>query len=181
MTRQNTMAAKDKFFPHISKFVLSPSLLEATIKALQAEGRFEVESILFWAGAVSGGIATVTDVLVPKGPGVFQRPLHIRVDEGIIAALCDVLDPPRLVLLAQVHTHLEEAFHSYTDDHFSFGTPGLLSVVVPNAARDGATRWNEWAFLECLGGSEFRLIENEEFAERLSIESHDVRMHEIHG
>ena len=181
MTLQNTMAAKDKFFPHISKFVLSHSLLEATIKALQDEGRFEVESILFWAGTVSGGIATVTDVLVPKGPGVFQRPLHIRVDERIIAALCDVLDPPRLVLLAQVHTHLEEAFHSYTDDHFSFGTPGLLSVVVPNAARDGATRWNDWAFLECLGGSEFRIIENEEFAERLPLESHVVRIHEIHG
>src|SRR6266404_451103 len=165
MTRQNTMAAKDKFFPHISKFALSPSLLEATVKTLQAEGCFEVESILFWAGAVSGGVATVTDVLVPKGPGVFQHPLHIRVDERIIAALCDVLDPPRLVLLAQVHTHLEEAFHSHTDDHFSFGTPGLLSVVVPNAARDGARRWNEWAFFECLGGSEFRLIEND-LAER---------------
>jgi hypothetical protein len=181
MIRQNTMAAKDRFFPHISQFVLSATLLEATIKALQAEGRFEVESILFWAGAVSAGIATVTDVLVPKGPGVFQGPLHIRVDEAVIAALCDVLDPPRLVLLAQVHTHLEEAFHSYTDDHFSFGTRGLLSVVVPNAARDGAARWNEWAFLECLGGSEFRLIENEELARRLSIESHDVRIHEIHG
>ena len=175
------MGAKDKFFPKISKFALSPSLLEATTKALQAEGRFEVESILFWAGTVSGGIATVTDVLIPKGPGVFQRPLHIRVNEGIIAALCDVLDPPRLVLLAQVQTHLEEAFHSHTDDHFSFGTPGLLSVVVPNAARDGATRWNEWAFLECLGGSEFRLIENEELAERLRMHSHDVHIHEIYG
>ncbi len=181
MIRQDTMGVKDKFFPHISKFVLSPSLLEATVTALQAEGRFEVESILFWAGTVSCGIATVTDVLIPKGPGVFQRPLHIRVDEGIIAALCDVLDPPRLVLLAQVHTHLEEAFHSYTDDHFSFGTPGLLSVVVPNAARDGVPRWSEWAFLECLGGSEFRLIENEDLDRRLSIESHDVRIHEIHG
>src|SRR5207245_10681146 len=137
MIRQNTMGAKDKFFPHISKFVLSPSLLEATIKALQTEGRFKVESILFWAGTVSGGIATVTDVLVPKGPGVFQRPLHIRVDEGIIAALCDVLDPPRLVLLAQVHTHLDEAFHSYTHDHFTFGTPCLLPLVVPIAARHG--------------------------------------------
>jgi hypothetical protein len=181
MTLQNTTAAKDKFFPHISRFVLSPSLLEATVDALQAEGRFKVESILFWAGAVNNEIATVTDVLVPKGAGVFQHPLHVRVDEGIIAALCDILDPPRLVLLAQVHTHVEEAFHSHTDDHFSFGTPGLLSVVVPNAARDGVTRWNDWAFLECFGDSEFRLIEREEFAERLSLGSHDVRIHEIHG
>jgi len=181
MIRQNTMAAKDKFFPRISRFVLSFPLLEATVKTLQTEGHFEVESILFWAGTVSGGIATVTDILVPKGPGVFQHPLYIRVDDRIIAALCDVLDPPRLVLLAQVHTHLEEAFHSPTDDHFSLGTPGLLSVVVPNAAQDRVARWDEWAFFECLGGSGFRVIKNGELIERFSIGSHGVGSHEIHG
>ena len=175
------MAANDKFFPRINKFVLSPALLEATIDVLQTEGRFEVESILFWAGAVSGGIATVTDVLVPKGPGVVQHPFNIRVSEAVIAALCDVLDPPRLVLLGQVHTHLEEAFHSYADDHFSLGTRGLLSVVVPNAARGGTTSRDQWAVLECLGGSEFTLIEGDELSQRFYMGSHDVRIHEIHG
>jgi hypothetical protein len=181
MTRQNTMDGKDKFFPRISRFVLSLPLLDATAKTLQADGRFEVESILFWAGAVTNGVATVTDILVPKGWGLFQRPLHIRVDEGIVAALCDVLDPPRLVLLGQVHTHIDEAFHSYSDDHFSFGTSGLLSIVVPDAARGGAEPWREWAFLECQGGSEFRSIESEERSERFSIGSHAVRTHEIHA
>jgi hypothetical protein len=181
MTPQNTMAARNKFFPQISKFILSAPLLEASVKILQAEGRFKVESILFWAGTVQEGIATVSHILVPKGPGVFQRPLHIRVDESIIAALCDVLDPPRLVLLGQVHTHLADAFHSYSDDHFSFDTPGLLSAVVPNAGRDGADRWSEWAFFECLGGPEFKPLENEELDRRLTIGSHDVEIHEIHA
>jgi hypothetical protein len=160
---------------------LSLPLLDATVKTLQTEGRFEVESILFWAGTVTNSVATMTDILVPKGRGLFQRPLHIRVDEGIIAALCDVLDPPRLVLLGQVHTHIEEAFHSYTDDHFSFGTCGLLSIVVPDAARAGAERWREWAILECQGGSEFRPIESEELSKRFSIGSQAVRLHEIHA
>lgn len=181
MIQQNTMDAKDRFFPRISRFVLSPPLLDVTVRTLQTEGRSKVESILFWAGTVEADAATVTDILVPKGRGLLQRPLHIRVDEAIIAALCDVLDPPRLVLLGQVHSHLEEAFHSSTDDHFSFGTPGLLSVVVPDGARDGAGRWREWAFLECQGGSEFRPIEGDELSERFVIGRHEVRVHEIHA
>lgn len=181
MIRQNTMDATNKFFPPISRFVLSLPLLEATARTLQAEGRFEVESMLFWAGTVTNGVATVTDILVPKGQGLLQRPLHIRVDDGIIAALCDVLDPPRIVLLAQVHTHLEEAFHSFTDDHFSLGTPGLLSVVVPDSARGGVPGWKQWAFFVCEGNSEFRLIEGEESTERFSIGSHEVRIHEIYA
>jgi hypothetical protein len=175
------MADTNKFFPQISKFLLSVPLLEATVKILQTEGHFKVESILFWAGTVRKGNATVSHILVPKGPGVFQRPLHIRVDDSIIAALCDVLDPPRLVLLGQVHTHLADAFHSYADDHFSFDTPGLLSVVVPNGARDGAGRWSEWAFFECLGGPEFRPLENEELNRRLTIGTREVEIHEIHA
>jgi hypothetical protein len=181
MTRRNIMDANDKFFPRISKFVLSLPLFEVTARTLQIEGRFEVESILFWAGRVTEGVAAVTDVLVPKGRGLSQHPLHIRVDEGIIAALCDVLDPPHLVLLGQVHSHLEEAFHSYTDDHFSFGTPGLLSIVVPDAARGGAGRRRDWAFLECLGGSEFKPLEGNAFRERFAIDSHEVRVHEIYA
>jgi hypothetical protein len=181
MTQQNTMADRNKFFPGISQFILSDPLLEATVKVLQTEGRFKVESILFWAGTVRDGSATVDHILVPKGPGVLQRPLQIRVDDSIIAALCDVLDPPRLVLLGQVHTHIADAFHSYADDHFSFDTPGLLSVVVPRAARDGARQWNKWAFFECLGGPEFRVLENEEMKRRLTIGSHDVTVHEIHA
>lgn len=181
MTPQNIMADRNKFFPKISKFILSNPLFEATIRVLQMEGRFRVESILFWAGTVREGNAMVSHVLVPKGAGVLQRPLQVRVDDRIIAALCDVLDPPRLVLLGQVHTHLAGPFHSYADDHFSFDTPGLLSVVVPRAARDGADRWNEWAFFECLGGPEFRILKNEELSRRLAIGSHDVDIHEIHA
>jgi hypothetical protein len=181
MTLQNTMADRNKFFPRISKFILSVPLLEATVKVLQTEGRFKVESILFWAGTVREGNATVSHLLVPKGPGVIQRPLQVRVDDSIIAALCDVLDPPRLVLLGQVHTHLGDAFHSYSDDHFSFDTPGLLSAVVPKAARDGAGRWNEWAFFECLGGSKFKVLKKKQLARRLTIGPHDVEIHEIHA
>lgn len=175
------MAGKDKFYPQISRFVLSRPLLEATARTLQIEGNFTVESILFWAGRVQGGIATVTDILVPKGSGVIQLPLHVGVNEAVIAALFDVLDPPDLVLLGQVHTHLACAFHSSSDDHGSLGTPGFLSVVVPNAARGGARQWDEWAFFECLGGSEFKLFRKEELARRVLIGLHDVTVHEIHA
>lgn len=181
MTARNTMADGSKFFPQISRFVLSGPLIDATVRVLQAEGRFKVESILFWAGTVRDGTATVSDVLVPKGPGVVKRPLQIRVDDRSIAALCDVLDPPRLVLLGQIHTHLGAAFHSYADDHFCFETAGFLSAVVPHAARKAAGEWCTWAFFECLGGPRFRPLTRRELKRRFTVESHNVRVHEIYA
>jgi hypothetical protein len=175
------MADRNKFFPPISTFVLSRHLLEVTVNVLQTEGQFKVESILFWAGTVRDGIATVSDILVPKGPGVIQQRSLVRVDDQIIAALCDVLDPPRLVLLGQVHTHLAAAYHSYTDNHFCFETPGFLSVVVSRAGRDGAERWREWAFFECLGGPEFQPLTKRIVRRRFTMGSHDVGVHEIYA
>jgi hypothetical protein len=181
MTAQNTMADGNRFFPQISQFVLSRSLLDETVRVLQTEGRYKVESILFWAGTVRDGIATVSDVLVPKGPGVIKRPLQVSVDDRTIAALCDILDPPRLVLLGQVHTHIGSAFHSYTDDHFCFETAGFLSVVVPHGARKGAGEWRKWAFFECRGGPRFKALTKSDLKRRFAIGSHNGQVHEINA
>lgn len=152
------MAETSNYYPKIGQFVLPGELLEATVRGLRQEGRFAVESIVFWAGGVRDGTATISTLLIPKGPGVSKHPLQVRVDDRTMAALCDRLDPPQTVLLAQVHTHQGEAFHSWADDQFSPDTPGFLSIVLPRFAHGGPETWMEWAFFECLGGGEFREI-----------------------
>lgn len=175
------MADKNRFFPSISRFVVSPSLLHETLRALQEEGQYSVESMVFWAGHLSHDAATITHLIVPKGPGVFKHPLQIRISDAVVAALFDVLDPPRLVLLAQVHTHLEEAFHSAVDDHFSFDTPGLLSVVVPNGGAGTSSDWERWSFYESLGRGDFTAISPTDLSNRLHMGSQAVKVCEIYG
>jgi hypothetical protein len=174
------MVEADKYFPRIERFVLPQALLDQSLQRLRAEGMYQVESILFWAGTSDAGIATVTHILVPKGKGVFQHPLQIRVSEEIMAALFDILAPPDLILLGQVHTHLGEAFHSHADDRYSPDTPGFLSLVVPYGGRDGVEAWMQWAFYECIGSGRFRPLDAGEITRRFVIDKKGkISIHEI--
>ena len=175
------MGEINRYFKPIETFALPATLLEETLVALRVEGGFRVESLVFWAGSVYNGKAAVTHVFVPKGEGVFKHPLQVRVHDSVVAALCGELDPPRLVLLGQVHTHLEEAFHSPTDDRFSLDTPGYVSIVIPKFGRDNAGSWHRWAFYECESRGQFREIDAGERARRFliapdgNVKVHDVR------
>ncbi len=164
------MAEINNYFSPIQRIVLPGRLFEETVQRLREEGNFKVESIVFWIGSVDDASATVTQVAVPRGPGVSKHPMQIRVSENMIAALCDLLDPPRAVLLGQVHTHMYEAFHSPTDDRYSLDTVGYLSLVIPDFGRGEPSRWQEWAFHECEGPQRFRRLKVEEVRERFVVD-----------
>jgi hypothetical protein len=160
----------NNYFSGIRKFILPGRLFDETITRLREEGGFSVESIVFWIGRVDGDGATITKIAVPRGPGVFKHRFQIRVRETLIAAICELLDPPRAVLLGQVHTHMQEAFHSPTDDRYSLDTLGYLSLVVPDFGRGDSSRWQEWAFHECEGSQTFRRLGREEVRERFVVD-----------
>lgn len=176
------MAVPSDMFQSIEHFEISEPLLRQTVDILRKEGRYEVESLLFWAGCVSGKTAVISHIVIPKGPGVYQHPLQVRVNEAVMAAVCDVVDPPERVLLGQVHTHIGEAFHSHADDQNSLDTPGYLSLVVPYAAKDDATHWMRWAIFECLGARRFRKWDRQEIARRFVLNSQQrITIHEAHA
>jgi hypothetical protein len=183
MIGASIMAERSDMFARIEQFELPWLLLQQTVEILRREGRFEVESLLFWVGRVLGTTAALSHIIVPKGHGVFQHPLQVRVDEAVMAAVCELIDPPERVLLAQVHTHIGEAFHSRADDQNSLDTPGYLSLVVPYAAKDDVAEWERWGFFECLGSQQFRRMAAQEIASRFvvtpdeRITIHEVRAH----
>jgi hypothetical protein len=168
----------------IQTFVFAAPFLERVVDTLREEGAGQVESIVFFAGTLEQATATsrVTHLLVPKGPGVFKHAYHIRVSDRIIARLCNFVDPPHRVLLGQVHTHKEEAFHSLTDDANSLDTPGYLSIVIPRFAVAAPSAWRDWAFHECVAPGTFRLWAPAEVEQRISIESTgEVEVHDVQG
>lgn len=163
------MDATDKYFPAIESYILPATLPEMTVQVLRAEGNLRVESLVFWAGYVNGSTAVVTQIFIPKGDGVFQHRLQHRIDERIIAAIGELLDPPQLVLLGQVHTHEHDAFHSPADDKFSLDTPGFLSVVIPDFASGESSAWQHWAFYECVASGTFRELPSDEIRKKFTL------------
>jgi hypothetical protein len=163
------MAEANRYFNAIDTFTLPATLLDTTLTTLRTEGESRVESLVFWAGHVSNDKAVVTHVFVPTGKGVLKHPLYVRIDDAVIAAICGELDPPRLVLLGQVHTHIGDAFHSSTDDRFSLDTPGYVSVVIPTFGRNGVDSWGQWAFYERESRGQFRELDAAERTRRFLI------------
>ena len=121
------------------------ALLE-TVRALQDSGFQGNEGLVLWAGHVEETVATIQRALVPP-----QEP--IRSEDGVgyfvtqetLFNLNRFLSEQRLRLIAQVHSHPTEAYHSATDDRYAIvATEGGFSLVVPYFARSAHTP-PEWA------------------------------------
>ena len=93
--------------------------------------------MVLWVGKPEGKKFGVTKVLVPRQRG-------IKTKDGV----CVVVESPEmhrinvelfksgLRVIAQVHTHPTNAYHSDTDDEYAIATTaGSLSLVIPDFAR----------------------------------------------
>lgn len=115
--------------------VLVPRHVAAeTQRFLQTVGRRGQEGLVLWVGKVVDKEFQVTQLLVPGQRG-------IRTADGV----CAVVDSDEMYqinvelyksglrLIAQIHSHPTDAYHSETDDEYAIAnTIGCLSLVVPN-------------------------------------------------
>ena len=122
---------------HIS---VDSAVIARTMQVLQAFGGEGFEGLVLWLGEVGETEARVTHAAVPE-----QRPvkgedgLGYFVDSSALFELNIRLAETGLRLIAQVHSHPSEAYHSDTDDRYAIVTAdGGLSLVVPNFGRAGA-------------------------------------------
>lgn len=140
---QNTKRAR---LADVEVVRLTQGVLVETVRALQDFGRQGNEGLVLWAGHIDATVATVQRALVPP-----QEP--IRSEEGVgyfvtqetLFSLNRFLSENRLRLIAQVHSHPTEAYHSSTDDRYAIvATEGGFSLVVPYFGRSAHTP-AEWA------------------------------------
>jgi hypothetical protein len=103
---------------------------------MRSAGRLRLEGMVLWAGKQRDSIFTVTELIVPKQKGVSTADgVCAIVEADELARLNMHLYRNSLELVAQVHTHPTEAYHSSTDDEYAIATTiGCFSIVVPNFA-----------------------------------------------
>lgn len=111
---------------------VKPAAIEATLKLLKASGGRNAEGIVLWLGHDDGETAEVTHVFQPTHRASADY-FHIP-REGVVQ-LMNYLDQHSVRVLAQVHTHPEEAFHSAADDKWALVRHlDALSLVLPHFA-----------------------------------------------
>ncbi|QIN84646.1 hypothetical protein GBA63_19810 [Rubrobacter tropicus] len=104
---------------------------------LRRVGQHGAEGFALWAGELRNGVFLVTRTRIPE-----QR--HLRTESGVLV-LVEAEELFRtnmwlyregLTLIAQLHSHPTDAYHSETDDAMPIvAAVGGLSLVVPYFAR----------------------------------------------
>jgi hypothetical protein len=108
------------------------------MSALRAAGAHRAEAFVFWVGNRNGTTFTVTDAYVPAQDAYHTSDGHCVIVKGdALHQLNEWLYTNRRELIAQIHSHPTEAYHSETDDEYPIATRlGSLSLVVPDFAED---------------------------------------------
>lgn len=134
-------------------------------------GRGELETVVYWFGAISSTTKLVGTVVRPKQcrrPRAFSVDATANADVAVLA--CDL----GLNLIAQVHTHPGSwVGHSAGDDDGApFPTAGFYSLVVPNYGREGILPLTRCGVFQ-YGATGFTEVQPNEVQNRFRIIPHE--------
>lgn len=112
------------------------SCAKAAQAHLRAVGRDGSEGFALWIGRRSGTVFTVTETLIPLQTAHHSpRGVSVSVHADELFRLNRLLYTTQQELLAQLHSHPTDAFHSETDDSYPIATTaGAFSLVIPDFA-----------------------------------------------
>lgn len=112
---------------------VSREVLVATISYLQNSGKRGHEGVVLWLGRRSVNPARVTRVYQPEHTAAED---FFHIPSSSMRALMNYLDQHGISVLAQVHSHPLQAFHSKADDQWALVRHvGALSLVLPYFAK----------------------------------------------
>jgi hypothetical protein len=105
-----------------------------TLRVLKEFGSRHLEGLVLWLGKLEEGRAHVTLAFTPEQEGISSDDgLAYFVSGEALFQLNQSLAESGLRLIAQVHSHPQEAYHSEADDEYAIVTEdGGLSLVVPD-------------------------------------------------
>ncbi len=120
----------------ISRLIVPRSVTDETNHHLAEVGARELEGFVLWAGTANGDTFHVRRAIIPAQEGLrSDYGVCVRVDGDELHRINVELYDNKLSLIAQIHSHPTDAYHSTTDDAYPIATTvGCLSLVVPDFA-----------------------------------------------
>ena len=137
----------------VDEFVIGSDIFQETVHSLRAFCQRGLEGLVLWLGKVEGQRALVGQAITPPQESIASEDgVGYFVTGETLFLLNRALSETGLHLLAQVHSHPTDAYHSDTDDQFAIVTAdGGLSLVVPDFA-DGPADPAGWAVFRLISG-----------------------------
>lgn len=125
-----------KGFLGVKTIVVPRAMISEAHAHLKRVGHAGFEGFALWAGTLEGETFTVHRTVIPVQKGVkAEEGLCVRVESEELHRLNVWLHEHAWTLIAQIHSHPTEAYHSETDDAYPIVTTvGGVSIVVPDFA-----------------------------------------------
>lgn len=124
--------------PTLRCYVVPSQVLNESRELLRGPGADGLESVVVWVGTVVDDTTARIVAAIRPGQIAYRSEAGCAVEvppqalSELIAAM-----PRGFLVLARLHTHPGEAFHSHVDDtNMLISHQGAISIVVPNFARD---------------------------------------------
>lgn len=165
-------------FLDITSIHLPKSCAFEALAWLYKAGRRHVEGVALWAGVRDGNTIYIKRTIIPKqdAGSVEDGLIYVVRGEELHRIALDLFDSG-MQLIAQIHSHPGEAYHSETDDAYPIVTVvGGISVVVPNFAIGGLNlkEWAVYRFMPKTGWTELSQAKKETLIKIID----DVATHE---
>ena len=120
--------------PTIARYALTGDILDTTWAFLRERGEREVEAVVLWVGVVHDEAHAEVLVAIPP-PQIAYRSddgLWVEIPQDGLSELIGAL-PAGVQVLARVHSHPGEAYHSDLDNtNMVIAHEGAISIVVPD-------------------------------------------------
>jgi hypothetical protein len=123
-------------FLDLEELVVPRRLADAAQKHLREVGRSGNEGFALWIGRRTGRVFHVDETLIPEQRGLqFNSGVCVTVGSEELFRINKYLYATGRQLVAQLHSHPTDAYHSETDDAYPIATTaGSFSLVVPDFA-----------------------------------------------
>lgn len=124
-------------FLDLAELVVPRGLADAAQAHLRAVGRRGNEGFALWIGRRVGDAFHVDETVIPEQRGLrFDTGVCVTVGSEELFRINKYLYATGRQLVAQIHSHPTEAYHSETDDTYPIATTaGAFSLVVPDFAK----------------------------------------------
>ena len=125
-------------FQGISKIIIPSECIKKAYELMRSAGECRVEGVALFAGYEKDCDFYTSQTIIPKQTAYrLELGLLYAVDADELHRINVWLYENNLSIIAQIHSHPNEAYHSGTDDAYPIvATKGGISIVVPRFAID---------------------------------------------
>lgn len=158
----------------ISKIIIPKTIQEQTINHIRQCGENLEEGFVAWSGTTNKTHTVINSVIIPSADG-FRHYGGIHFSNETVESIADSILKKGEKLIAQVHSHPFEAFHSITDNSYPLvHREGFLSIVIPFFGRGGFAYHDGVRAFEYQENCKWDEISSLEFQERFKFQKRKI-------